>query len=82
MSKSLTKEDLLTNPMALYMMTGFPDFSIQTRGYELLKNMTSMENNINNKINTRISTFYKTNLLEIRLDQEFLSTELKDNYLH
>jgi hypothetical protein len=82
MSQTLTKEYLLTDPIATSMMTGFPDFSIQTRGYELLKNIVVTENNLTSKLNTQISTFYKTNLLEIQGDQDFLSSELFENYTH
>ncbi|MEL4456485.1 DUF6090 family protein [Lutimonas vermicola] len=81
-SKTLTKEYLLTHPAATNMMTGYPDFSIQTRGYELLKNIILTENNLTNDLDSEISNFYKTNLLEIKLDQDFLSEELKENYTH
>lgn len=82
MSQTLTKEFLLASPAATNMMTGFPDFSIQTRGFELLKKITAPENNLTSDMNTQISTFYKINLLEIQLDQDFLSFELQDNYSH
>lgn len=80
LSKTLTPQDLLECERCNYIITGFPDFSIQTRGYELLKNFTSQDNDPLSALNSEISSFYKTNLLEIKIDQSFIAEHLRENF--
>lgn len=80
-ARTLTRDYLFSTPITVRMVTGFPDFSIQTRGYELLKANPSNDN-IRNELHTGISDFYKRSIIEIESDQDWLSDDLRQNYAY
>jgi hypothetical protein len=64
------------------LIIGFPDLSLQIRGNNLLNNYLSINNAEKDSINGKISNFYTKNILELGIDQSFLSQDCVGNYNH
>jgi hypothetical protein len=62
------------------LIIGFPDLSLQIRGNNLLNNYLSTNNAEKDSINGKISNFYTKNILELGIDQSFLSQDCVGNY--
>ena len=80
LNKTLTKEDWLNNPKYIRVIGGFEDFSINERGFELLKNQSKLIVNTDKNLASEISLFYHQHNVEIERAHKELSLELTDNY--
>ncbi|WP_052184173.1 DUF6090 family protein [Psychroserpens sp. Hel_I_66] len=65
LNTNLTKEDWLKNPQYLSVIDGFKDFSINQRGFELLKNQSNLIANTKQNLASEINLFYNQHLVEI-----------------
>ena len=81
LNEDLTKEDLLKNVNLQMGFRGWEDIRINTRGYELLKNLPSIAT-ANQDLAAQIAEFYNTHLYEIEVAQEELAAEFSDNNFH
>jgi hypothetical protein len=63
------------------LIIGFPYLSLQTRVTNLLDNYLSAERTKQDSINNKISNFYTKNILELGIDQSFLSQDCVGNYI-
>jgi hypothetical protein len=62
---NLTKEDWLKNPQYMVVIGGFEDFSINQRGFELLKNQSNLILNTKQNLASEINLFYNQHIVEI-----------------
>jgi len=77
--KSLNENDLNENKNLRSVVLGYKDFTINQRGFELLKTQFSLDNTIEQNLTAEISKFYNLHLTEINLGIDELSDEFKDN---
>jgi len=62
------------------LLIGFADLSLQIRGNNLLNNYLSANTGEKDSLNGKISNFYTKNILELGIDQSFLSQDCVGNY--
>jgi hypothetical protein len=62
---NLTKEDWLKNPQYISVIYGYEDFSINQRGFELLKNQSNLILNTKQNLASEINLFYNQHIVEI-----------------
>ena len=78
LNTNLTKQDLLKNPQYLSVIDGFKDFSINQRGFTLLKNQSNLIVNTEQNLASEINLFYNQHLVEIDVAIEELMRENVD----
>ena len=72
---NLTKEDWLKNPQYMVVIGGFEDFSINQRGFELLKTQSNLILNTKQNLASEINLFYNQHIVEIDVAIEELLHE-------
>jgi hypothetical protein len=72
---NLTKEDWLKNPQYISVIGGYEDFSINQRGFELLKNQSNLILNTKQNLASEINLFYNQHIVEIDVAIRELSHE-------
>jgi len=75
LNTKLTKEDWLKNPQYKSVIDGYKDFSINQRGFELLKNQSNLIANTKQNLASEINLFYNQHLVEIDVAIEELMLE-------
>jgi hypothetical protein len=65
LNMNLTQEDWIKNPQYKTVLDGWKDFSINQRGFELLKNQSNLIINTKQNLASEISLFYNQHLVEI-----------------
>ncbi len=78
LNTKLTKEDWLKNPQYISVIEGWKDFSINQRGFELLKNQSNLIANTKQNLASEINLFYNQHLVEIDVAIEELMRENVD----
>jgi Family of unknown function (DUF6090) len=78
----MTEEDYLKCPGCLSLITGFPDLSLDLRGYNLLNNHKNTSKNTKDSLTANIVQFYTEQLLEININEEQRATDFQNNYLY
>ena len=61
---------------------GYPEFSMDKRGFSLLGEFRSNSENIQDTLMTQIIDFYTERTLEIEVDDKFRAKDFEDNYIH
>ena len=74
-----TKEDWLKNPEYKTVLRGWKDFTINQRGFELLKSQSNLSGNKEQSLASEINFFYNKHITEINIAVEELSTEFTTN---
>lgn len=78
----MTEEDYLKCPECLRLITGFPDLSLDLRGYNLLNNHKNISKNTKDSLTANIVQFYTKQLVEININEEQRATDFQNNYLY
>ena len=74
-----TKEDWLKNPQYETVLRGWKDFTINQRGFELLKSQSNLSEKNEQTLASKINFFYNKHIAEINIAVEELSTEFTTN---
>ncbi|PHS68000.1 MAG: hypothetical protein COB12_01945 [Flavobacterium sp.] len=76
----MTKEDYLKCPECLRLITGYPDLSLDVRGYNLLNNHKNISENNKDSLTANIVQFYTEQLYEININEEQKGEDFGNNY--
>ncbi len=82
LTTKLTAKDWEENPSYVTVMFGYKDMAISKRGFGLLKNLSSLSNNVEQNLTSRINTFYNRHIVELDVGENELSGSITDNYNH
>ncbi len=83
LNDSLTKKDYLDeNSKFPFLILGYPEISFDKRGFNLLSAYNSDNENTKDTLANHIVDFYTEQLLQIKVDDDFRSTDFTDNYNH
>lgn len=77
LNSELTKEDWLKNPGYNTVLMGFKDFSINQRGFELLKSQPNQA--VGQNLDSEIILFYNRHNIEIEVGLREISEEFSSN---
>lgn len=80
LNDSLAKADYMENKGYAFLIIGFPEISIDKRGYELIRNFNTGSNNYQDSLVSIIVDFYTERLLEIGVDDELRANDFDDNF--
>lgn len=76
---TMTAEDYKNCPECLYMIFGFNDLAIETRGYNLLSSFDNLSEITADSLSLKISRFYSKQLTELHADDQLKSNDLESN---
>lgn len=79
---SFTKQDYKTCDKCHRIIIGFPDLSLEQRGYKLLSNFNAIAIRDQDSLQMAIIQFYNKHLLEIEVDQGSRTMDLENNYMY
>ena len=82
LTDSLTKRDYLKYPRAPFLILGYPEFTIDKRGINMLNDFRSNSETIQDSLASKIIDFYTERLLEIKVDDDLRLKDFEDNYFH
>lgn len=74
----MSKEDFIQNKNCSRILMGYPDFSMDLRGYNLLKNSNNKTNK--DSLTIEIVQFYTKNIYEINGNEKMKNEHFNDNY--
>ncbi|WP_458628410.1 DUF6090 family protein [Winogradskyella sp. PC D3.3] len=80
LNKELTRKDWKDNPNYSTVISGYKDLALSRRGLDLLKNLSSLSNNLEQELTTTIDKFYNKHLTEISVGTEELGDQFVRNY--
>ncbi|MEL6973017.1 MAG: DUF6090 family protein [Bacteroidota bacterium] len=75
-----TVENYQAKPELGFLILGYPELSLNTRGFHLLEKFKGNITNDKEKIVQEVVEFYNKQLLEIRVDDELRAYDFKDNF--
>jgi len=75
----MTKKDYLKCPECTDIILGFPDLSLDVRGYNLLKNYKNAASD-SDSLSVDIVQFYTQQLNEIQINEDLRSEDFSENY--
>lgn len=78
---SITKEEYEQHSNYAFVILGYPDLSIDTRGSNLLGSFNANTGDLQDSLVTSIMEFYTKWLLEIELDEDIRAQDLTENYM-
>lgn len=67
LNSNISREDYLKHPEYFTVLSGFKDFAINQRGFDLLKTQSNNIKNGKNELSSKISSFYNQHLVEINV---------------
>jgi len=79
---SLSREDYEKNRGLGFLILGYPEISLDTRGFHLLGNYNSGTSDVKDTLVSNIVDFYTERLLEINVDDELRNTDFTENFEH
>lgn len=77
---SLSREDYEKNRGLGFLILGYPEISLDTRGFHLLSNYKSGTNAFKDTLVSNIVDFYTERLLEIKVDDDLRNTDFTENF--
>jgi flavodoxin len=81
LNDSLTKDDYREKSSRLpFLILGYPEISFDKRGFNLLSTYNSNNETTQDTLANHIVDFYNKRLLEIKVDNDFRASDIKDNY--
>ncbi|NNC98045.1 MAG: hypothetical protein HKN88_08220 [Gammaproteobacteria bacterium] len=78
----VTQEDYQNSPGLAYLIMGYPELTLNQRGYRLLQNFTANYDQQENVISGEIIGFYTEMLHEIKVDDELRANNFQKNFSH
>ncbi|WP_456437670.1 DUF6090 family protein [Psychroserpens sp.] len=82
LTTKLTTKDWEENSNYVTVMSGYKDIAMSQRGLGLLKNLSSLSNNLEQNLTSRINTFYNLHIVELNVGERDLRESFSDNYNH
>jgi hypothetical protein len=80
LATKLTTKDWEENPNYVSVMGGFDDMAMSQHGFGLLKNLSSLSNNVKQNLTSRINKFYDQHIVELNIGVRELSDSFTNNY--
>jgi hypothetical protein len=78
----LTKEDWKNNPNYLTVMKGYEDLGVSQRGFDQLKKISGLSNNLEQSLTSEINKFYDERIVEFNRGANELGTQHERNYIY
>ena len=82
LTTKLTTKDWEENPSYVSVMHGYKDIAMSKRGFGLLKNLSSLSNNVEQNLTSRINTFYNRHIVELNIGENDINNSFTSNYQH
>jgi len=81
-SDSMKAAAYLFDQRYLTLIIGYPEFSIDKRGFNMLRSFRGDNDSVQDSLINQIIEFYEDRELEYKVDDEFRSEDFMDNYLY
>jgi hypothetical protein len=78
----LTKEDWGGNPHYLTVIKGYEDLGISQRGFDQLKKLSVLSNNLEQSLTSEINKFYDERIVEFNIGAKELGNQHERNYIY
>ncbi len=76
----MTKEDYENYPDYTKIITGYPDLTINKRGYNLLGGYNNNSKSGNDNLQVKITQFYTKQLVDLHANDKIISEDVMSNY--
>ena len=76
----MTKDDYKNHPTYTKIITGYPDLTINKRGYNLLGDYNNNSKSGNDNLQVKIMQFYTKQLVDLHANDVIISEDVMSNY--
>jgi hypothetical protein len=81
-NQTVTYKDYINDKIYRNLLFGYPDYTIQNRGFNLLTQYSDSYGNKKDELTLQIMRFYSVNLTEIRADEREIEVDFDDNSIY